>query len=153
MDARLPLQQLLSHLYVLVPVLDNDKHYWVGDDEVNKLLRHGEGWLAVHPEREAITRRYLKQQRSLVDAALAQLVDENEPDPNAAAEAHALEEEAIECSISLNELRYRKSTCCKSWSSCPAGNNAFWASSSSGSIGICDNSAAWVRPATSDMRR
>ena len=55
--ATLPLHQILSHLYVLVPVLDNDKHYWVGDDEVDKLLRHGEGWLATHPEREVITRR------------------------------------------------------------------------------------------------
>src|SRR6185503_6363766 len=105
LEARLPLQQLLSHLYVLVPVLDNDKHYWVGDDEVEKLLRRGEGWLASHPEREAITRRYLKHQRSLVDDALARLVDESEPDPDATAEAHALEEEAIERSISLNEQR------------------------------------------------
>ena len=105
LSARLPLRQLLSHLYVLVPVLDNDKHYWVGDDEVEKLLRHGEGWLASHPEREAITRRYLKHQRSLVDEALAQLVDEGEPDPDAAAAAHALEEEAIERSISLNDQR------------------------------------------------
>jgi 3' terminal RNA ribose 2'-O-methyltransferase Hen1 len=100
-----PLQQLLSHLYVLVPVLDNDKHYWVGDDEVEKLLRHGEGWLASHPEREAITRRYLKHQRSLVDDALARLVDESELDPDAVAEAQALEEEAIERNISLNEQR------------------------------------------------
>jgi 3' terminal RNA ribose 2'-O-methyltransferase Hen1 len=105
LDARLPLQQLLSHLYVLVPVLDNDKHYWVGDDEVAKLLRHGEGWLASHPEREAITRRYLKHQRSLVDDALAQLADENAPNPDAEAEAHAQEEEAIEKGISLNEQR------------------------------------------------
>jgi len=105
LEARLPLQKLLSHLYVLVPVLDNDKHYWVGDDEVEKLLRHGEGWLASHPEREAITRRYLKHQRSLVDDALAQLADESEPDPDAAAEARAQEEEAIESSISLNEQR------------------------------------------------
>jgi 3' terminal RNA ribose 2'-O-methyltransferase Hen1 len=105
LDAMMPVQQLLSHLYVLVPVLDNDKHYWVGDDEVNKLLRHGEGWLAAHPEREAITRRYLKHQRSLVDDALAQLVDDSGPDPDAAAEAHALEEEAIERSISLNDQR------------------------------------------------
>jgi 3' terminal RNA ribose 2'-O-methyltransferase Hen1 len=105
LEAHLPLQTLLSHLYVLVPVLDNDKHYWVGDDEVEKLLRHGEGWLTSHPEREAITRRYLKHQRSLVDDALAQLVDESEPDPDAAAEAHALEEESIERSISLNEQR------------------------------------------------
>ena len=100
-----PLRQLLSHLYVLVPVLDNDKHYWVGDDEVEKLLRHGEGWLASHPEREAITRRYLKHQRSLVDDALARLVDESELDPDGAAEAHALEEEAVERNISLNEQR------------------------------------------------
>src|SRR3989442_10555722 len=105
LEARLPLQKVLSHLYVLVPVLDNDKHYWVGDAEVEKLLRHGEGWLASHPEREAITRRYLKHQRTLVDNALTQLADESEPDPDAAAEAHALEEEAIERSISLNEQR------------------------------------------------
>ena len=43
------LRDLLTHLYVLVPVLDDEKHYFVGDDEVAKLLRHGEGWLAAHP--------------------------------------------------------------------------------------------------------
>ncbi len=105
LEACLPLQKLLSHLYVLVPVLDNDKHYWVSDDEVEKLLRHGEGWLASHPDREVITRRYLKHQRSLVDDALAQLADESEPNPDVVAEAHAQEEEAIERSISLNEQR------------------------------------------------
>jgi 3' terminal RNA ribose 2'-O-methyltransferase Hen1 len=105
LEARMPLQKLLSHLYVLVPVLDNDKHYWVGDDEVEKLLRHGEGWLALHPEREAITRRYLKHQRSLVDDALAQLLDESATDPDAVAKAQAIEEEAIESTISLNEQR------------------------------------------------
>ncbi|HMJ64711.1 MAG TPA: 3' terminal RNA ribose 2'-O-methyltransferase Hen1 [Candidatus Binatia bacterium] len=105
LEARLSLQKFLSHLYVLVPVLDNDKHYWVGDAEIEKLLRHGEGWLSSHPEREVITRRYLKHQRSLVDNALAQLVSDTETDPDDAAEAHALEEEAIERSISLNEQR------------------------------------------------
>src|SRR5690606_24568837 len=74
-------------------------------DEVEKLLRHGEGWLASHPEREGITRRYLKHQRSLVDDALSQLTDENEPNPDAITEAHAQEEETIEKSISLNEQR------------------------------------------------
>ena len=59
------LRDLLAHLYVLIPVLDDDKHYWVGDDEVEKLLRHGEGWLAAHPERELIARRYLRHRRSL----------------------------------------------------------------------------------------
>jgi 3' terminal RNA ribose 2'-O-methyltransferase Hen1 len=46
------LRDLLTHLYVLVPVLDNDKHYWIGEEEVEKLLRHGDPWLALHPERE-----------------------------------------------------------------------------------------------------
>ena len=101
----LPLHQLLSHLYVLVPVLDNDKHYWVGDDEVAKLLRHGEGWLASHPEREAITRRYLKHQRSLVTDALAQLVDESDPHPDETAATHEQEEAAVERALSLNEQR------------------------------------------------
>jgi 3' terminal RNA ribose 2'-O-methyltransferase Hen1 len=49
------LRDLLAHLYVLIPVLDDDKHYWVDDAEVEKLLRHGEGWLREHPERELIT--------------------------------------------------------------------------------------------------
>jgi 3' terminal RNA ribose 2'-O-methyltransferase Hen1 len=105
LTATLPLQRLLTHLYVLVPVLDNDKHYWVGEAEVEKLLRHGEGWLGDHPERELITRRYLKHQRSLVDSALAQIVDEGTPDPDVVAEAHSQEEEAVERTISLNEQR------------------------------------------------
>src|SRR5205814_2270899 len=55
---------------------DNDKHYWVGDDEVEKLLRHGEGWLAGHPLRDEITRRYLKHQGGLARSALARLVQD-----------------------------------------------------------------------------
>jgi 3' terminal RNA ribose 2'-O-methyltransferase Hen1 len=105
LEACVPLQTLLSHLYVLVPVLDNEKHYWVGDEEVQKLLRHSQGWLASHPEREAITRRYLKHQRRLVDDALAQLVGDSELDPDSKAEAAALEEEVVEQTISLNEQR------------------------------------------------
>jgi 3' terminal RNA ribose 2'-O-methyltransferase Hen1 len=76
--ATVPLKDLLTHLYVLIPVLDNDKHYWVGEDEVEKLLRHGGSWLATHPEREQITRRYLKHQRSLARQALARLLAEDE---------------------------------------------------------------------------
>jgi 3' terminal RNA ribose 2'-O-methyltransferase Hen1 len=48
----LRLCDLLSHFSVLVPVVDDAKHYWIGDDEVAKLLRHGEGWLARHPARD-----------------------------------------------------------------------------------------------------
>lgn len=71
------LSDLLSHLYVLIPVLDNEKHYWVGDDEVAKLLRHGEGWLAAHPEREMIATRYLKYRRNLADDAIKQLREQD----------------------------------------------------------------------------
>ena len=62
---------MLEHLFVLLPVLDDDKHYWVGDDEVEKLLRRGGDWLAAHPERELITRRYLRHDRRLTRDALA----------------------------------------------------------------------------------
>jgi len=95
-------RDLLSHLYVLIPVLDNDKHYWVGDDEVEKLMRYGASWLISHPEREMITRRYLKHRHSLVKEALSRLVEE---DPDDKAERHANEEAVIEERISLNAQR------------------------------------------------
>jgi 3' terminal RNA ribose 2'-O-methyltransferase Hen1 len=99
------LSELLAHLYVLVPVLDDDKHYWVGDDEVDKLVRRGEGWLATHPERELIARRYLKHQRSLARQALEQLIAEELPAADDLQAAHAQEEAEIERRISLNEQR------------------------------------------------
>ncbi len=67
---------VLSHLYVLLPVLDDRKHYFIGDDEVRKLLRHGEGWLSEHPERQLIVNRYLIRKASLVDQAFSQLLDD-----------------------------------------------------------------------------
>ena len=69
-------RDLLAHLSVLIPVLDDRKHYFVGDDEVEKLMRRGEGWLAAHPERATITERYLKHRRSLVRDALERLEPE-----------------------------------------------------------------------------
>jgi 3' terminal RNA ribose 2'-O-methyltransferase Hen1 len=99
------LRDLLTHLYVLIPVLDNEKHYWVGDEEVEKLLRHGEGWLATHPEREAVANRYLKYRRSLAREALARLVHEENCDTDVAEEAHVNEEAMIERPLSLNEQR------------------------------------------------
>jgi 3' terminal RNA ribose 2'-O-methyltransferase Hen1 len=100
------LAELLAHLYVLIPVLDDEKHYWVGDDEVEKLLRHGEGWLATHPERETIKRRYLKHRHSLVRDAISRLVTEEEPEQEAiGATARNAEEESLERPLSLNEQR------------------------------------------------
>ncbi len=83
------LSELLNYLYVLIPVLDNEKHYWIGDDEVEKLLRRGKGWLETHPKRERIVYSYLRYKPNLTHDALARLIveervgdneDSNEPD-------------------------------------------------------------------------
>jgi len=63
----------LNQLYVLLPVLDDAKHYWIAPDEVDKLLRAGTGWLAGHPAKEMITRRYLAHHRGLATQALSEL--------------------------------------------------------------------------------
>lgn len=65
----LSLKELLSHLYVLIPVLDNEKHYFITQNEVEKLLQKGKGWLEQHPEREIIVSRYLINLKSLVRSA------------------------------------------------------------------------------------
>ena len=99
------LSELLAHLYVLVPVLDNNKHYFIGQDEVEKLLRRGEGWLDTHPERDLIVRRYLKGFRSLVKAATAGLEETVEAEePEAAAERDAVED-ALGRPMRLNDER------------------------------------------------
>ena len=99
------LSELLTHLYVLVPVLDDRKHYWVGDAEVEKLLRHGTGWLDTHPSRDAIVARYLVHQRGLVRDAIARLTAEEEPEEEAVAEQRDEQEASAERTISLNERR------------------------------------------------
>jgi 3' terminal RNA ribose 2'-O-methyltransferase Hen1 len=76
LEATCLLSELLSHIYVLIPVLDNNKHYWIGDDEVEKLLKHGHGWLEKHPYRDLIARRYLRHRDTLVRSALARLLPE-----------------------------------------------------------------------------
>jgi 3' terminal RNA ribose 2'-O-methyltransferase Hen1 len=98
------LQELLTHLYVLVPVFDNRKHYWIGDDELEKLLKRGEGWLADHPEKDEIARRYLKFQPSLYRQALARLVPDEETDGDD--EVPDRGEVALEKSLSLNDQRH-----------------------------------------------
>jgi 3' terminal RNA ribose 2'-O-methyltransferase Hen1 len=97
---------LLTHLYVLIPVLDAKKHYFVSDDEVEKLLAKGEGWLAGHPARELIVSRYLKGRRSLVKEALARLT-ENEGETEDAVDTAPKDtaEEAIEKPLRLHDRR------------------------------------------------
>ncbi|MFG3698757.1 3' terminal RNA ribose 2'-O-methyltransferase Hen1 [Micromonospora sp. NPDC047620] len=85
----------LNHLYVLLPVLDDAKHYWVAPDEVDKLLRAGDGWLAGHPERGMITRRYLAHRRALAGLALARLAEQRLTDEPAAAEPDTVDEPTL----------------------------------------------------------
>ncbi|SIO39608.1 3' terminal RNA ribose 2'-O-methyltransferase Hen1 [Singulisphaera sp. GP187] len=102
------LSDLLTHLYVLVPVFDNQKHYFVGDDELEKLLAKGKGWLNAHPEREEIAKRYLKFRSSLFREALARLVVEEQPlEAEEAGDEPPTEkaEVALERPLSLNEER------------------------------------------------
>lgn len=100
------IRDLLSHLYVLVPVLDDQKHYWVSAPEIEKLLRRGEGWLPAHPERDLIARRYLARQQNLTREALRQLVvAEDAADPDAREADRDAEEAAVEERISLHDQR------------------------------------------------
>jgi 3' terminal RNA ribose 2'-O-methyltransferase Hen1 len=90
------LADALNHLYVLLPVLDDAKHYWVSTDEVDKLIRAGGDWLAGHPEKALISSRYLAHKRELTRDALARLaeVDDVEPEEldNALAGGRIVEE-------------------------------------------------------------
>ena len=105
LEGTVRLRDLLNHIYVLVPVLDAEKHYWVGKEEVEKLLRKGEGWLAAHPNKEAIVKRYLPRQRQLAREALARLAEEDNPDPDAAAEQNSEQEVKMEEPIRLWQQR------------------------------------------------
>jgi 3' terminal RNA ribose 2'-O-methyltransferase Hen1 len=98
------LQDLLTHLYVLIPVLDNEKHYWVANDEIEKLLKRGEGWLGTHPEKDIIVSRYLKRQRSLTREALSRLLAEDTPSEDAD-EIPSMESAAAERTPSLHDQR------------------------------------------------
>ncbi|MDX1929138.1 MAG: 3' terminal RNA ribose 2'-O-methyltransferase Hen1 [Pirellulaceae bacterium] len=100
------LHELLAHLYVLIPVFDNDKHYFVGSDEIEKLLQKGEGWLAAHPEKDQISRRYLRHQTSLFRQALARLIEVEQVTPESlGSPAPPQAEDALEQTLSLNDQR------------------------------------------------
>ena len=108
------LSELLNHLYVLIPVFDRQKHYYVSEDEIEKLIKHGEGWLAGHPERNRIVHRYFKMHRHFAYKAIDRLVESEPVDAEDLApegdEAEAPEEtaevkEAKEKRVSLNTRR------------------------------------------------
>jgi 3' terminal RNA ribose 2'-O-methyltransferase Hen1 len=101
------LAEALNQLYVLLPVLDDGKHYWVSNDEVDKLIRAGAGWLATHPAKALITARYLSHRRTLTQSALARLaeVDDTEPDDFDNAVDGAAVLDAPEPALSLAQQR------------------------------------------------
>ena len=107
------LQDVLRHLYVLIPVLDDRKHYWVGDAEVEKLMRNASEWLPNHPLKEWIAHRYFKHRRSLARLALEQLIREDsleDDSDNSEIPTAAAREAEIEKRVSLNERRLDKVT-------------------------------------------
>lgn len=98
----------LSHVYVLMPVLDDDKHYYIAEAEVDKLLRHGEGWLAKHPQRQFIVTRYLKRRPSLIEQAFARLLDDEGDAPEVVeskTEQAAAAEKDLERPLTLHTQR------------------------------------------------
>ena len=108
LKATIKLEHLLNHLYVLIPVLDNAKHYYVGHDEIENIIQKGEGWLISHPEKELITHRALKYRRGLANIALARLLEMEQRDQQVEEEKDAsneVSEEKLEKPIRLHDLR------------------------------------------------
>jgi 3' terminal RNA ribose 2'-O-methyltransferase Hen1 len=81
LSGQIRLADALNHLYVLLPVLDDGKHYWVSTDEVDKLVTAGGDWLAAHPEKALITRRYLAHRGELTREALGRLAEVDDVEP------------------------------------------------------------------------
>ncbi|EGW40788.1 3' terminal RNA ribose 2'-O-methyltransferase Hen1 [Desulfosporosinus sp. OT] len=107
LQGTLTVQNALKHLFVLIPVLDNYRHYFIDEREIEKLERYGEGWLADHPLKDLIIKRTLRF-RELIDQ-----VGENfdQADTNADTNNEALTPELELKSqpvVRLNELRYQR---------------------------------------------
>lgn len=96
------LRDLLNHLYTLIPVFDTQKHYYISDEEIEKLLSHGEGWLKGHPKCEYIISRYLNRRKSLINKALNRLIGEPETDETELTERHEKEKKP-----NLNQMRLK----------------------------------------------
>ncbi|MEO8531971.1 MAG: 3' terminal RNA ribose 2'-O-methyltransferase Hen1 [Deltaproteobacteria bacterium] len=96
------LADVLTHLQVLVPVLDNAKHYWIDKAEIETLLAKGGDWLPGHPARDLIATRALKYRRALVNEALERLTG---PVDDADEAVVVAQDEALEQPIRLHDLQ------------------------------------------------
>lgn len=98
------LRDLLRQVYVLIPVFDQWKHYWMSHDEVDKLLQHSQDWLPDHPEKAYITARYLGRHRHLVDQAFERLAAVAEADGEVLPEVGDEAADAADASAELPEV-------------------------------------------------
>ncbi|KQY91115.1 3' terminal RNA ribose 2'-O-methyltransferase Hen1 [Paenibacillus sp. Root52] len=118
-------QNALRQLFLLIPVLDNYKHYFISEDEIDKIKRYGDGWLETHPHKELIVKRTLrfaelirkyesKEGRLSISDNKPLSAEDVENDRNELAERS--NEASTEASTDdvltddLNELRYRAIT-------------------------------------------
>ncbi|WP_310831561.1 3' terminal RNA ribose 2'-O-methyltransferase Hen1 [Paenibacillus pedocola] len=111
------LQTALQQLFVLIPALDDYKHYYISDDEVDKIRRYGAGWLEEHPQRSLILKRTLRfagaiKQYEAMAAKEKRSTAENSVDSEDVPAAvtvsgeSAVTEMQEEPKIRLNDLRY-----------------------------------------------
>lgn len=101
------LSELLNHLYVLIPVFDKQKHYYVSADEIDKLMKHGEGWLTTHPARNKIVHRYFIMNRKYAHRAIDRLIESEPVDADDLNDEAEEREEEIEAAVPA-EIKERR---------------------------------------------
>ena len=98
-SGKVRLSDLLNHIYVLIPVFDKQKHYYISEDEIDKLISHGGEWLANHPAKKEIIYRYFLMKKSYAHRTIDRLT-ESEP-----IEEITNDEPKDEKKLSLNSMR------------------------------------------------
>ncbi len=96
------LKELLTQLYVFMTVLDNSRHYYISKQDIDTLIRRGDGWLDAHPEKDWITKRFLKFLKPLTNEAFLRLSPE-------AVESETAEIQPIERTPTLHQQRLTQS--------------------------------------------
>ncbi|HWO95040.1 MAG TPA: 3' terminal RNA ribose 2'-O-methyltransferase Hen1 [Bacillus sp. (in: firmicutes)] len=98
LKGQITVQQALRHLFILIPVLDNYKHYFIDEKEIEKIQRYGEGWLDEHPLRSYIIEQSLRFKELINKVPISSsIVTENKVNDDVSAPPK----------IRLNEQRYQ----------------------------------------------